>query len=289
MATTSAARRRTPAARRNIVVNRSWLKSALGVAILSVLLFPLYWMVNASLLPSDELLRQPPVWFPINGTLAGYASAISTQGPHLVTSFIVSFGVVTVTLVLAAPAAYALAQLRVRGGIPLVLVLLVVQMLPGIVMANSLYGVFNQVGLVDNYIGLILADSTLAVPFAILLLRTFMHGVPRELSEAARVDGAGYWRTFWSVIVPVSRNGLITAGLFAFLLSWADFLFAVTLTTGRSFEPITVGIYRFVGNQTTNWNGLMATAVLASIPAAILLILAQRYVAAGVTGGAVKQ
>ena len=114
------------------------------------------------------------------------------------------------------------------------------------------------------------------------------HCVARELSEAARVDGAGYWRTFVSIIVPISRNAMVTAGLFSFLFAWADFLFAVTLTTGQVFQPITVGIYRFVGNNSANWNSIMATAVLASIPAAILLVIAQRYVVAGMTSGAVK-
>jgi len=120
------------------------------------------------------------------------------------------------------------------------------------------------------------------------VLRAFMVSIPRELSEASRMDGAGQWRTFFSIILPVSRNAVITAGLFSFLFAWADFLFAVTLTTGRSFEPITVGIYRFVGNQSTEWNSIMATAVLAAIPAAFLLVVAQRRIVAGLTGGAVK-
>jgi multiple sugar transport system permease protein len=115
-----------------------------------------------------------------------------------------------------------------------------------------------------------------------------MISIPRELTEASRVDGAGYWRTFVSIILPVSRNAMVTAGLFSFLFAWADFLFAVTLTTGQTFEPITVGIYRFVGNQSADWNGIMATAALASIPAAVLLVIAQRYVVAGLTSGAVK-
>jgi multiple sugar transport system permease protein len=186
------------------------------------------------------------------------------------------------------PASYALAQLKVRGGPVFVFVLLIVQMIPGIVMANSLYTVFSNLALIDNYLGLVLADSTATIPFAVLLLRAFMISIPRELTEASRVDGAGYWRTFFSIIVPVSRNALVTAGLFSFLFAWADFLFAVTLTTGQTFEPITVGIYRFVGNQSADWNGIMATAALASIPAAVLLVIAQRYVVAGMTSGAVK-
>jgi multiple sugar transport system permease protein len=268
---------------------RGWGKTAVGVLIVLVLLFPLYWMVNASLQPSGALLRPTPEFLPFPATLDGYREAVATQGGHLLSSLLVAGGTVVVSLLIATPAAYSLAQLPWRGGPVFVFVLLIVQMIPGIVMANSLYALFGDVGLIDNYMGLVLADSTATVPFAILVLRAFMVAIPRELSEAARVDGAGHWRTFTAIIVPVSRNAVITAGLFSFLFAWADFLFAVTLTTGQGIEPVTVGIYRFVGNQTADWNGVMATAVLASVPAAILLVVAQRYVVAGMTGGAVKE
>jgi multiple sugar transport system permease protein len=264
-------------------------RTVIGVLIVVVLLFPLYWMVNASLQPSGALLSASPEWFPVHGTLAGYREALSSQTGHLLTSLVVALGAVVVSLLIATPASYALAQLRLPGRPVVIFVMLIVQMIPGIVMANALYTIFSKLSLIDNYTGLILADSTATVPFAILVLRAFMVGIPKELSEAARVDGASYWRTFASIIVPVSRNAMVTAGLFSFLFAWADFLFAVTLTTGQTIEPITVGIYRFVGNQTADWNGIMATAVLASIPAAVLLVIAQRYVVAGVTGGALKE
>lgn len=268
---------------------RGWGRTVVGVAIVLVLLFPLYWMINASFQPSGALLKPSPDLFPVDGTLAGYRKALSTQGGHLLASLVIALGAVAVSLIVAMPAAYALAQLRFRGGQAIVFAMLIVQMIPGIVMANSLYTLFSNLNMIDNYLGLILADSTATIPFAVLVLRAFMVSIPRELSEAARVDGAGYWRTFVSIIVPVSRNAMVTAGLFSFLFAWADFLFAVTLTTGRAIEPITVGIYRFIGNQSADWNAILATAVLASVPAAILLVIAQRYVVAGVTGGAVKE
>jgi len=264
------------------------LKTIAGIVIVAILLFPLYWMVNASLQPSGALLKPDPDWFPVEGTLDGYRSAIGSQGGHLLSSVIIALGTVAVSLTLALPASYALAQLKIRGGPAFVFVLLIVQMIPGIVMANALYTVFANLDLIDSYLGLVLADSTATIPFAILLLRAFMISIPKELTEASRMDGAGYWRTFFSIILPVSRNAMVTAGLFSFLFAWADFLFAVTLTTGQSFEPITVGIYRFVGNQSADWNGILATAVLAAIPAAVLLVVAQRYVVAGLTSGAVK-
>ena len=264
------------------------LKTVAGILIVAILLFPLYWMINASLQPSGALLKPHPDWFPVDGTLDGYRAAIGSQGGHLLSSVIIALGTVVVSLTLALPASYALGQLKIRGGPVFVFVLLIVQMIPGIVMANALYTVFSNLGLIDSYLGLVLADSTATIPFAVLLLRAFMISIPKELTEASRMDGAGYWRTFFSIVLPVSRNAIVTAGLFSFLFAWADFLFAVTLTTGQSVEPITVGIYRFVGNQSADWNGILATAVLAAIPAAVLLVVAQRYVVAGLTSGAVK-
>ncbi|MQA86316.1 MAG: ABC transporter permease subunit [Streptosporangiales bacterium] len=265
-----------------------WAMTLIAVLIVAFLLFPLYWMVNASLQAGSALLRTPPAWLPMESTLQGYRDALATQGSHLLTSLIVSLGTVALTLAVAAPAAYALAQLRLSGSLTIIFALLLAQMVPNIVMANSLYSIFNRLGLLDSYPGLILADSTTAVPFAILVLRAFMLSIPSELGEAARVDGAGHWRTFIRVIVPVSRNGLIAAGLFAFLFAWSDFLFALTMTTSDEIQPVTLSIYQFLGSHTSNWNSVMATAVFASIPAAILLAVAQRYVSAGLTGGAVK-
>ena len=268
---------------------RHWPLTALGLAILAVLLFPLYWMVNAALQPSSALLSPTPSFFPTDPSWAGFEEAFRTQGSNLSYSLLVAAGTVVVTLVFSTPAAYALAKFKVRGRPAIVLTVLTVQMIPGIVMANALYIVYSQLGLLDNPLGLMLADSTTSVPFAILVMRAFMQDIPDELLEAARVDGAGHWRTFLSIVTPVSRNAIITAGLFAFLHAWSDFLFAVTLTSGRHATPVTVGLYRFVGAQTADWNGVMATATLASIPAVVLLVLAQRYISAGLTGGAVKE
>ena len=252
------------------------------------MLFPVYWMVNASLQPSSALLQIPPRFFPQHPSLSGYSAAFHTQLPHLVTSLIIALGTVICTLLIAAPAAYSLVFFRMRVTGIIVLGLLLVQIVPGIVIANALYTAFTRVHLVNTYEALILADTSLAFPFAILIIRAFMESIPESLTEAAQTDGAGYWRILWSIVVPISRNAIITAGLFTFLFAWSDFLFAVTLTNSDSLMPITVSIYRFIGVTTADWNAVMATAVLASIPAAVLLIVAQRHIAAGVTGGAIK-
>lgn len=263
--------------------------TAFGIVLVAVMLFPLYWMVNVSLTPQNELRSDPPSLFPTHPTFAGYEKVVSEQLPYLGTSLIVGLGTVFLTLVLAAPAGYALAKLRPVGGGVMNFVLLIAQMIPGIIMAMGFYLIFNEWGILDSIHGLVLADSTLAVPFGVLIFTAFMSGIPGELMAAAKIDGAGHWRTFRSVVLPMSRNAIVTVSLFAFLWSWSDFLFASTVDRGGHWQPITMGIYRYIGNNTQDWNAILATAVVASVPAAVLLVLAQRYVAAGVTAGAVKE
>jgi multiple sugar transport system permease protein len=267
---------------------RTYWKTALGLAVTAVMLFPLYWMINVSLTPTNSMRKDPPNWFPAKATFHGYSTVLHEQLPFLTTSLLVGIGTVALTLVIAAPAAFSLAKLRPRGSGVINFVLLIAQMIPGIIMALGFYSIFLSAGLINRAWALIIADSTIAVPFAVLILTAFMSGIPDELMQAATIDGAGFVRTFVSVVMPVSRNGVVTASLFAFLWAWSDFIFAQTLDGGGSHRPVTLGIYKYIGNNNQEWNSIMATAVVASIPAAVLLVLAQRYVAAGVTSGAVK-
>ena len=151
-----------------------------------------------------------------------------------------------------------------------------------------MYSAYNDLGILNTTLGLILADSALGVPFSILIIQAFMRAIPMSLLEAARVDGAGRFRTFFSIVLPLSTNAVITAALFSFLFAWSDFLFALTLNSNSAARPVTLGIYQFIGGYVADWGSVMATATMASLPAAVLLVVAQKYVAAGATGGAVK-
>lgn len=262
--------------------------TVIGLVLTAVMLFPVYWMINVSLTPQRNMRKTPPDLFPLHPTFEGYHAVLRDQLPYLGISLLIGLGTVALTLVLAAPAGYAMAKLRPRGAEVLGLLLLVAQMIPGIVMAMGFYGIFLNLGIMNTWWGLIVADSTIAVPFGVLIFTAFMSGIPDELLAAARIDGAGPWRIFQSIVLPVSRNAVVTVSLFAFLWAWSDFVFANTLDGGGDLRPITLGIYRYIGNNNQEWNAIMATAVVASVPAATLLVLAQRYVAAGVTAGAVK-
>jgi multiple sugar transport system permease protein len=263
-----------------------WANTVVGIIILAVLLFPIYWMINVSLQPSGSAVGTP--WLPIHLSFRGYSTALSQQSRNLATSLIVALGSVVFSLLIATPAAYVLAQFKVRFAGVFLFGILISQMIPGIVIANALYTAYNDLGLLNSIPGLILADSTGGIPFAILIVRAFMTNIPQSVIEAGRVDGAGHFRAFVSIVLPMSRNALITAALFTFLFAWADFLFALTLTTTETVRPVTLGLYTYIGTYVNDWSSVMATAVLASIPAIVLLVVAQRYVAAGTTAGAVK-
>ncbi|WP_129336963.1 carbohydrate ABC transporter permease [Cellulomonas endophytica] len=262
------------------------LDTVMGIGVVAILLFPIYWMVNVSLQPGGRAVGTS--WFPFSPDLAGYATAFADQSTNLVTSLLVASGSVVFSLLIAAPAAYALAQFRLRGLNVLLFAILISQMIPGIVVANALYSVYSDLGLLNSLLGLIVADSSAGIPFGILIMRAFMTQLPVSVIEAARVDGAGQIRAFVSIVLPMSRNALITAALFTFLFTWGDFLFALTLTTTNTVQPITLGLYSYLGTYVSDWSAVMATAVIASIPAIVLLGIAQRYIAAGTTGGAVK-
>lgn len=266
----------------------AWWRTGLGMVFTALMLFPVYWMVNVSFTRDGGLRADPPHLFPVDGTVEGYRVVLREQLPYLGTSLLIGLGTVALTVALAAPAGYALAKLRPVGGGALSFLLLIAQMVPGIIMAMGFYAIYLRLGVLNSAAGLVLADSTIAVPFGVLIFTAFMSGIPDEVLQAAFVDGAGRWRTFRSVVLPLSRGSIITVSLFAFLWAWSDFLFASTLDAGGASRPITLGIYRYIGNNNQEWNAIMATAVVASIPATVLLIVAQRYVAAGVTAGAVK-
>jgi multiple sugar transport system permease protein len=258
----------------------------LALIFLAIMIFPVYWMLNSSFQGNGSATSS--AFFPTNPTIAGYQTAIAQQGGNLITSLIVALGTVILSLLISAPAAYALAKFKLRWISVVLVALLIAQMIPGIVIANALYTAFNDIGLLNSIPGLILADASLSIPFAILIMRAFMGSIPPSLVEAARVDGAGHFRAFVSIVLPISRNSIITAGLFSFLFTWSDFVFALTLTSTTAVKPVTLGIYDYLSSNVQSWGPVMATAVLSSIPAIVLLIFAQRYIAAGALGGAVK-
>jgi len=265
-----------------------WLCTLAAAVALVLVLFPVYAIIVGSFESTNTLFSGTFYWLPHAATLDNYSTVIHAQSANVVTSLVVGLGTALLALVVAVPAAYALSKYRLRVTVILVSSLLIAQIVPSIVLATSLFIVFHRINLVNSYPGLIIADGTYAVPFAILVLRAFLFSLPNELLYAARVDGATEWQTFRMIVIPLARSAVITVAVFAFLAGWGDFIFALTILNGSGIEPITLGIYTYLGNYSTDWGAVMAAGVFAMVPAAILLVVAQRYIASGLTAGSVK-
>jgi multiple sugar transport system permease protein len=274
-----------------VTVQRKFTAVAAMVAALIalvIMLFPLYAVIIASFENTSQLYGTHYNFLPPTPTLANYRTVMSTQGGHIVSTLVIGIGTAILTLAIALPAAHALARYRFRVTAVVVGSLLVAQILPSIVIANSLFILYHKLHLLNSYPGLILADATYAVPFSILVLRAFMLSLPGDVLQAARVDGANEWRTFTRIVLPMSRSAIITVAVFAFLNGWGDFIFALTLLSGATFEPITLSIYSYIGEFSQNLGAATALCVVGLLPAAMLLVAAQRYIAGGLTVGSVK-
>lgn len=263
--------------------------AALGALVaLVILLFPLYAVIIGSLENNSQLLGTHYNFLPPTPSFANYRTVFHSQGGHILSTLIIGVFTALLTLAISVPAAHALARYRFRVTVIIVGAMLIAQILPAIVIANSLFLIYHKLGLLNSYAGLVIADASYGVPFSILVLRAFMLGLPNDVLQAARVDGATEWRTFVRIVLPMSRSAIITVAVFAFLNGWGDFIFALTLLSGSSFEPLTLSIYSYIGEFSQSIGSAMALCVVGIVPAAVLLIAAQRYIASGLTVGSVK-
>jgi multiple sugar transport system permease protein len=268
-------------------------KTLLGTLIVAIYLFPVYWMAATSLKSLRDIFAVPPSLVPLPPGLEPYSQAVINNPlviKAILNSVVISVGTLVLTLVLAAPAAYALARLRLRFTALALLILLLAQMLPTILIAGPLFVIFSQFGLVDSYAAVILADTTIiTLPFAIIVLRPFFLSVPKDLEEAAMIDGASRLGAFWRVVLPLVRPGLVTVGAFAFLFAWGEFVFGLTLLTSEGLQPVTVALNKFIGQFSTRWNNLMAVSTAVAIPIVLIFAVLQRYIVGGITAGATKE
>lgn len=270
---------------------RGYGLTILSVLMLAIFLFPIYWMVLTALRPATAIFAYPPHFFPDVINFDSFQRVLENpQIPrYFLNSSIVGFGCTILTLLLAAPAAYGLAHLPLRGKSVLLLISLSSLMFPAIMIATPLFVIFSRLGLTESYFGLIVANTTLALPFAITVLRPFYLSIPRTLSEAAKIDGCTTWGAFWRVMLPLSTPGLLTTAIFTFLFGWGDLLFAISLVNNDDFRPITAGLYSSMGNNSIRWNNVMAISTVAMLPPLVVFLFMQRYVVRGLTAGSVKE
>jgi len=263
--------------------------AAIGICLV-VTLFPFYWMVNTSLKPASEIFLSPPTFISSNWSLDAYTSLL-TQKPLLrffMNSLIVSAGTTLLSLVLAALAAYGLTRFFPGGATLFVMFLLFTKMLPETLLVIPYFQLMSDLGLLNTYFALVLAYSSFALPFSVWMLIGFFRSIPREIDEAAIVDGASYLQIFGLIILPLARPGLVAVALFTFLIAWNSYLWALVLTTDSSMFVLSVGIANMVGEYRVQWNELMAAAVIAGLPVVVLYSMLERHLVNAITAGAVK-
>jgi len=243
-------------------------------------------------------MRDPPLIFPRQLNTGIYLEIFghppeTTQVPinglrYMKNSLILGLGTMVLTMIFAVPAAYGLARFRLRGSGLFMLLLLTTQMLPEVLLVIPLFVFFRQFAFTNNYISVIVADSALALPFSILILRTSFLQVPRDLEEAALIDGATRSRALRQIIVPLIRPGLLAVTLFVFLFGWGDFVFSLSFLQDAKLHPLALGVYNFIGYYRIRWEGVMAFSTIIAFPVVVIILALQRYFVTGLTAGSVK-
>jgi multiple sugar transport system permease protein len=266
---------------------------ALAVLLVAIVLFPVYWMLVTSLLPSSIVLsRRPPLVPPLDAvSFAAYAEVFRRRPvlTWMANSAIVVAGSTLVSLTVATLAGYSLSRFhtpaqRVAGA-----TLLLSKMLPGSLIVVPFFVMFTTLHLTDSLAGLVLANVSVGVPFATWMMKGFFDTLPRELEQAAKIDGCNELQALWLVILPLARPGLAACGIYLAIVAWSEFVFARTLVTRPENWLVTVGLQSFVGEYLVEWPALMAAGIVSLLPMLALFLLLEPFLVSGLTSGAVKQ
>jgi multiple sugar transport system permease protein len=258
-------------------------------AMVGFAVLPWLWMMLSSIRPERDLTTTPIVLMPHTLTMATHIELLARTSfaSSLRDSLIVACGAVALGLAVAVPAAYAFSRFRFRGRNYLRAQFLVINMFPVVMLILPLFVLMRQYGLLDTYFALIIGHGTFTLPFGIWLLTSYFEGIPQELDEAAMTDGATRAQAMLKVVLPLAIPGVVAVGLYMFITSWNEYLFALMLA-GREVRTVTVALQLFIGENQIQWGLLMAGGTLVSLPATILFLFAQKRLVGGLTGGAVK-
>lgn len=262
--------------------------------IMVYLIFPFYWAFRSSITPDNALFTTPIQYFPKEPTLDNYKRVFQDGNfmRALLNSAIVAGSVTILSLLVGAFASYALGRFKFAGRTPVLYIVLSMTMFPQIAVLGSLYKMVNQLHIYNTLWALILTYLIFTLPFTVWVLTSFFQQMPRELEEAAYVDGATPFQTFYRVLLPLTAPGLVTTGLLAFIAAWNEFLYALSFTQTPEHYTVTLAIFRFEpdtpGGFEIAWGRIMAATIIITIPLVVLTLIFQRRIIAGLTAGAVK-
>lgn len=268
-----------------------WFLVAVALALAAVYLFPLYWMYVTSLKSGSEIFANPPTFWPRDPDPSVYPEVWGrrTMPTFLWNSVVIASGVTAITVLLGTGCAYVLARYRnvwIDMGLFCVLML---QVLPASVMVTPLFVGFNQVGLL-NYprTAVVLAAAAKAMPFFVVLVRATFMSVPRELEEAALVDGNSRIGAFFSIVLPLARNGILVCAILTFMSAFGEYIYSKSIIQSPALQPASVGLSGFLGPNSTDWNGIMAYSAIYVTPILAAFVILQRRIVSGLTSGALK-
>lgn len=271
---------------------------ALTIPVYAFIYLPIFWLLTASISTRAELLAVPPHWIPQHPTLVNYLNIIfpgtstsevsRTISITLMNSFKVASVVTVICLLVGGIAAYALVRISFRHNQTILVGIMGTRMIPEISLVIPLFIVASRLSLIDKPAVLMITYLTFALPFAIWLMASFFQSIPVELEDAARIDGCSRLQILYRIVMPISAPGLVSTGLFVFLLSWDEFFYALIFTSTLAAKTAPVAIAEFVGRYVTDITAMMAGGVLAAIPPVLLALFFQRYIVSGLTAGAVK-
>ena len=268
------------------------LFSAASVVILCVLLFPLYWALIPSLKTEQEIFQNPPTFYPHILNSKSYAAQVETGDFNMfrsfANSFLISIGATVIAVLLAVPASYGIAKYHFKGRKVMLLSFLVTQMLPVSVLLTPMFIMFKNMYVYNTWIAAVLADATIGIPFSVLILKNYFSSIPKDLEEAAYLDGCNKFTAFIRILIPIAKPGVMVCAIFSFLYAWGDLAYGMTFILDQEKRPITAGIFNFMGQYGTKWSYLTAFAVVTIIPVALIFIFMQKYIVSGMTSGAVK-
>ncbi|MEM2538516.1 MAG: carbohydrate ABC transporter permease, partial [Candidatus Methanomethylicia archaeon] len=256
------------------------------IAILLALftLFPIIWVLVSSLKTRSAIFSTPIKWIPNPITLASYQEVFTYRpfGRIIINSIIVGFFVVFLSFIAAIPAAYALARLKIKWKIPILMLILSPYIFPAHTLVAPLYLLFRSLGWINTYQCLIIPYTSFSLPLAVWLLTIYINAIPKELDEAARMDGANNLKVLLNIIMPLLKPGLVTTGLLVFMGSWVEFMYALTFTVNEQAQTIPVAIGSFYGRYAIPWGEISAASIIAIIPLATIIMLFQQYLIKGI-------
>lgn len=251
---------------------------------------PVLWMLSGSFKSNTEIFEYPPRLITDAFSFQAYVTIFNDPEKirFFINSYVVSGVVTMLTLLIAIMAAYAFSRFDFPFKKLLNMIIVSVQAVPPITLLIPYFGLMVTLGLYNTYAGLILTYMVFTLPYAIIMMTGYFNTLPRELDEAVRVDGAGSWTALWRILVPISVPGIVSVGIYTFMIAWNEYLFALTLTKTNDMRTVPIGIQLLMGQHSYEWNEMMAMSILGSIPVLALFLLFQRYFIGGLTSGSVK-